>query len=60
MADNTVTMKAPKSDTTIIVQKDMVEYYSKMGYTKVGVTVTKPLSTFGNKAKPKIKKEDNK
>ena len=39
---------------------DKEEYYLKMGYTKVGVTVTKPISTFGNKAKQKIKKEENK
>jgi len=43
MADNTVTMKAPKSDSTIVVSKDMVEYYSKMGYTKVDVVDTKPI-----------------
>ena len=43
MADNTVTMKAPKSDSTIVVQKDMVEYYSKMGYTKVSKIDTKPI-----------------
>ena len=43
MADNTVTMKAPKSDSTIVVSKDMVEYYLKMGYTKVDVVDTKPI-----------------
>ena len=36
----------------------MEEYYLKMGYTKVSDTVIKPLSTFSNKAKQKIKKED--
>ena len=55
MADNTVTMKAPKSDTTIIVQKDMVEYYSKMGYTKVGKIDTKPIIN-----NVKLKKEKQK
>ena len=43
MADNTVTMKASKSDSTIVVSKDMVEYYLKMGYTKVDVVDTKPI-----------------
>jgi len=43
MADNTVTMKTPKSDTTIAVQKDMVEYYLKMGYTKVNDIDKKPF-----------------
>ena len=52
MADNTVTMKAPKSDSTIVVSKDMVEYYSKMGYTKVGDIDTKPIIN-----KVKLKKE---
>ena len=52
MADNTVTMKAPKSDSTIVVSKDMVEYYSKMGYTKVSVIDTKPIIN-----KVKLKKE---
>ena len=42
------------------LSKDMVEYFLKMGYTKVNDAVKKPISTFGNKAKPKIKKEENK
>jgi len=60
MASNIINLKSPKGDTTISVSKDMEEYYLKMGYTKVGVTVTKPFSTFSNKAKQKIKKEENK
>ena len=52
MADNTVTMKAPKSDSTIVVSKDMVEYYSQMGYTKVSDIDTKPIIN-----KVKLKKE---
>ena len=56
MADNTVTMKAPKGDSTIVVSNDMVEYYLKMGYTRVEDTVKKPV--FSNKAK--FKKEDKK
>ena len=60
MATNRIKLKTPNGDSTISVSKDMEEYYLKMGYTKVGVTVTKPLSTFGNKAKQKIKKEENK
>ena len=45
MADNTVTMKAPKSDSTIIVTKDMVEYFLKMGYTKHDeVDIKKPVN----------------
>ena len=60
MASNIINLKSPNRDTTISASKDMEEYYLKMGYTKVGVTVTKPLSTFGNKAKQKIKKEENK
>jgi len=58
MASNIILLRSSKGDSTISVSKDMEEYYLKMGYTKVGVTVTKPLSTFGNKAKQKIKKED--
>ena len=59
MASNIINLKSPKG-TIISVSKDMEEYYLKMGYTKVGVTVTKPISTFSNKAKQKIKKEENK
>ena len=57
MASNIINLKSPQG-TTISVSKDMEEYYLKMGYTKVDVTVIKPLSTFSNKAKQKIKKED--
>lgn len=52
MADNTVEMKTPNSDSTIVVSKDMVEYYLKMGYTKVNDIDKK---TFINKVK--LKKE---
>ena len=58
MASNIILLRSPKGDSTISVSKDMEEYYLKMGYTKVGVTVTKPM--FSNKAKQKIKKEENK
>ena len=44
MSDNTVTMKAPKSDSIITITKDMVEYYSKMGYTMVSKIDTKPIN----------------
>ena len=43
MASNTINLKSPKGDSTISVSKDMEEYYLKMGYTKVDVTVTKPF-----------------
>ena len=52
MSDNTVTMKAPKSDSIITITKDMVEYYSKMGYTKVSDIDTKSIIN-----KVKLKKE---
>jgi hypothetical protein len=58
MASNIINLKSSTGDSTISVSKDMEEYYLKMGYTKVDVTVIKPLSTFSNKAKQKIKKED--
>ena len=60
MATNRIKLKTPNGTSEIETFADKEEYYLKMGYTKVGVTVTKPLSTFGNKAKQKIKKEDNK
>ena len=60
MASNIINLKSPNGESTISVLKDMEEYYLKMGYTKVDVTVTKPFSTFSNKAKHKIKKEENK
>ena len=44
MADNTVKMKSSNGDTTIIVTKDMVEYYTKMGYTMVSKIDTKPIN----------------
>ena len=58
MATNRINLKSPDGNSVIEVSKDMEEYYLKMGYTKVDVTVIKPLSTFSNKAKQKIKKED--
>ena len=60
MASNTINLKSPKGDSTISVSKDMEEYYLKNGYTKTDDAVKKPISTFSNKAKPKIKKEENK
>ena len=60
MASNIINLKSPKGDTTISVSKDMEEYYLKMGYTKVNDAVKKPISMFSNKAKQKIKKEENK
>jgi hypothetical protein len=53
MADNTVTMKTSKGNSTIVISKDMVEYYSKMGYTKVENVDTKPIID-----KVKFKKEN--
>jgi len=52
MADNTVKMKSSNGDTTIIVTKDMVEYYTKMGYTKASIVDTKTSE------KVKYKKEN--
>ena len=60
MASNIILLRSSKGDSTISVSKDMEEYYLKMGYTRVQDTVKKPLSTFSNKAKQKIKKEENK
>ena len=60
MASNIILLRSSKGDSTISVSKDMEEYYLKMGYTKVNDAVTKPISTFSNKAKQKIKKEENK
>jgi hypothetical protein len=58
MTSNIINLKSPNGEATVSVSKDMEEYYLKMGYTKVSDTVIKPLSTFSNKAKQKIKKED--
>ena len=60
MASNVILLRTPKGDSTISVSKDMEEYYLKMDYTKVNDAVKKPISTFSNKAKQKIKKEENK
>ena len=57
MASNIINLKSPKG-TIISVSKDMEEYYLKMDYTKVNDAVKKPV--FSNKAKQKIKKEENK
>jgi len=54
MSTNRVTMKSPEG-TIIETSSDMVEYYSKMGYTKVdGVDNKKPISNF------KFKKDKDK
>ena len=60
MATNRIKLKTPNGDSVIETFADKEDYYLKMGNTKVGVTVTKPISTFSNKAKQKIKKEENK
>ena len=60
MATNRIKLKTPNGDSVIETFADKEDYYLKMGYTKVGVTVAKPISTFSNKAKQKIKKEENK
>ena len=60
MASNIIILKTPNKETTVSVSKDMEEYYLKMGYTKVNDAVKKPISMFSNKAKQKIKKEENK
>ena len=49
MSSNIIILKSPNKETTISCSKDMEEYYLKMGYTKVGDTVKKPV--FSNKAK---------
>ena len=56
MATNRIKLKTPNGDSVIETFADKEDYYLKMGYTKVGVTVKKPM--FSNKAK--FKKEDNK
>ena len=53
MADNTVKMTSSNGGATIIVTKDMVEYYTKMGYTKVGFVDTKPIEKVKNKKENK-------
>ena len=60
MASNIIILNTPNKETTVSVSKDMEEYYLKMGYTKVNDAVKKPISMFSNKAKQKIKKEENK
>ena len=60
MATNRIKLKTPNGTIEIETFADKEEYYLKMGYTKVSDAVKKPISTFGNKAKPKIKKEENK
>jgi hypothetical protein len=60
MASNIINLKSPNGEATVSVSKDMEEYYLKMGYTKVNDAVKKPISMFSNKAKQKIKKEENK
>ena len=44
MATNRIKLKTPNGTSEIETFADKEEYYLKMGYTKVGVTVTKPLS----------------
>ena len=58
MATNRIKLKSPDGNSVIETSNDMEEYYLKMGYTKVNDAVTKPV--FSNKAKQKIKKEENK
>ena len=60
MTSNIINLKSPNGEATVSVSKDMEEYYLKMGYTKVNDAVKKPISMFSNKAKQKIKKEENK
>ena len=60
MATNRIKLKSPNGNSVIETFKDKEEYYLKMGYTKVNDAVKKPISTFSNKAKQKIKKEENK
>ena len=60
MATNRIKLKTPNGDSVIETFADKEEYYLKMGYTKVNDAVKKPISMFGNKAKQKIKKEENK
>ena len=60
MATNRIKLKTPDGNSEIETFADKQEYYLKMGYTKVSDAVKKPISTFSNKAKQKIKKEENK
>ena len=60
MATNRIKLKTPNGTSEIETFADKEEYYLKMGYTRVQDTVKKHVSTFSNKAKPKIKKEENK
>ena len=60
MATNRIKLKTPDGNSEIETFADKEEYYLKMGYTKVSDAVKKPISTFSNKAKQKIKKEENK
>ena len=60
MATNRIKLKSSDGNSVIETFKDKEEYYLKMGYTKVNDAVKKPISTFSNKAKQKIKKEENK
>ena len=60
MATNRIKLNSPDGNSVIETSNDMEEYYLKMGYSKVIDAVKIPISTFGNKAKPKIKKEENK
>ena len=60
MATNRIKLKTPDGNSTIETFKDKEEYYLKMGYTKVNDAVKKPISMFSNKAKQKIKKDENK
>ena len=58
MATNRIKLKTPDGNSVIETFVDKEEYYLKMGYTKVNDAVKKPISTFSNKVKQKIKKED--
>ena len=60
MATNRIKLKTPNGTSEIETFADKEEYYLKMGYTKVNDAVKKPISMFSNKAKQKIKKEENK
>ena len=60
MATNRIKLKTPDGNSVIETFADKEEYYLKMGYTKVNDAVKKPISMFSNKAKQKIKKEENK
>jgi len=45
MATNRVKLKTPKGDSVIETYKDQVEYFLKMGYTKVNdVDIKKPIN----------------